>query len=204
MFGWEKNVSGRFQRTTEECQPNMEGTKESNSNNNRSWPPMQDQRTMREFRNPPELSTPLCFMLPPNHDHFTIRPQVVSQLPIFKGTENENPYSHIKEFEDIVSIFWEANTPLGIFRMKLFLLSLKDKAKTWLNSLRPYSIRNWGDLQLVFLQKFFQTHITNALKKEISNFKAMEDENFFACPHHGFDNWMLVSFLYKGMSPLMK
>ena len=65
--------------------------------------------------------------------------------------------------------------------MKLFLLSLKDKAKTWLNSLKPYSIRNWGDLQLVFLQKFFQTHITNALKKEISNFKAMEDEKFFAC-----------------------
>ena len=99
--------------------------------------------------------------------------------------------------------------------MKLFLLSLKDKAKTWLNSLKPYSIRNWGDLQLVFLQKFFQTHITNALKKEISNFKAMEDEKFFACwerfremvaacPHHGFDNWMLVSYFYEGMSPPMK
>ena len=83
--------------------------------------------------------------------------------------------------------------------MKLFPLSLNDKAKNWLNSLRLYSIRNWGDLQLVFLQKFFQTHITNALKKEISNFKAMEDEKFFACwerfremviacPHHEFDN----------------
>ena len=82
--------------------------------------------------------------------------------------------------------------------MKLFPLSLKDKAKTWLNSLRPYSIRNWGDLQSVFLQKFFPTHRTSALKNEISNFKAMEDEKFFACwerfremvatcPHHGFD-----------------
>ena len=53
------------------------------------------------------------------------------------------------------------------------------------------------------------------MKKEILNLKAMEDEIFFACgerfkemvvayPHHGFDNWMLVSYLYEGMSPLMK
>ena len=92
---------------------------------------------------------------------------------------------------------------------------MKDKAKTWLNSLRPYSIRNWDDLQLVFLQKFFPTHKTCALKNEISNFKAMEEENFFACwerfremvaacPHHRFDNWMLVSYFYEGMSPPMK
>ena len=193
----------------------MEETEESNNNNNRPQPPMQDQRAMREFLNPPRLSTPSCFMLPPNHDHVTIRPQVVSQLSIFRGMENENPYSHIKEFEDIVSIFRETNTPLEIFHMKLFSLSLKDKAKTWLNSLRPYSIKNWGDLQLVFLQKFFPTHRTNALKNEILNFKAMEDEKFFAywerfremvvaCPHHGFDNWILVSYFYEGMSPPMK
>ncbi|KAL6328471.1 hypothetical protein AAG906_038346 [Vitis piasezkii] len=145
----------------------MEGTEESNNNNN------------REFLNPPKLSTPSCFMLPPNQDHVTIRPQVASQLPIFKGTKNENPYSHIKEFEDIGSIFREANTPLDIFRMKLFPLSLKDEVKTWLNSLRPYGIENWGDLQSVFLQKFFPTHRTSELKNEISNFKAMEDEKFF-------------------------
>ena len=84
---------------------------------------------MREFLNPPRLSIPLCFMLPPNHDHATIQPQVVSQLPIFRGTKNEKPY-HIKEFENIVSIFQEANTPLEIFRMKLFPSSLKDKTKT--------------------------------------------------------------------------
>ena len=62
--------------------------------------------------------------------------------------------------------------------MKLFPLSLKDKAKTWLNSHRLYHIKNWGDLQLLFLQKFFPTHRTSALKNEISNFKAIEDEKF--------------------------
>ena len=126
MLDWERDLSGRLQRTTEESQPSMEDTEESNRNNNRQRPPMQDQRTMREFLNPSKLSTPSCFMLPPNHDHVAIRPQVVSQLPIFRGIENENPYSHIKEFEDIVSIFQEANIPLEIFRMKISPLSLKD------------------------------------------------------------------------------
>ena len=140
---------------------------------------------MRKFLNPPRLSTPSCFMLPPNHNHVTIRPQVAFQLPIFKGTENENLYSHIKEFEDIVSIFREANTPLEIFRIKLFSLSLKDKTKTWLNSLRPYSIRNWGDIQSVFLQKFFPTHRTSALKKETRISRLWRMRNFL---HVGKDS----------------
>ena len=97
-------MSSRLQRTTEESQPNMEETKESNNNNIKPRPPMQDQRTLREFRNPPKWSAQSCFILPPNHDHVTICPQMVSQLPISRGTKKENTYSHIKEFEDVVSI----------------------------------------------------------------------------------------------------
>ena len=29
-------------------------------------------------------------------------------------------------------------------------------------------------------------------------------ETINACPHHGFDTWMLVNHFYDGMSPLMK
>ena len=29
-------------------------------------------------------------------------------------------------------------------------------------------------------------------------------ETTSACPHHGFDTWMLVNHLYDGMSPAMK
>ena len=170
---------------------------------------------MRKFLNPRRLSTLSCFKLPPNHDYVTIWPQEASQLPIFRGTENENPYSHIKEYEDIVSIFREPITLLEIFCMKLFPLSLNNKAKTWLNSFKPYNIRNWGNLQLVFLQKFFPTHRTSVLKKKILNFKVKKGENFFvcwerfrdmvvACPHHRFENWMLVSYFYEDMSPPLK
>ena len=35
------------------------------------------------------------------------------------------------------------------------LLSLIDKAKTWLQNLRPGSIRAWDEMQQQFLKKFF-------------------------------------------------
>ena len=57
MLGWERDLSGRLQRTAKESQPNMEDTEESNNHNNRPRPPMQDQRIVREFLNPPRLST---------------------------------------------------------------------------------------------------------------------------------------------------
>nr|CAN68087.1 hypothetical protein VITISV_016852 [Vitis vinifera] len=90
-----------------------------------------------------------------------------------------------------------------------------DKAKIWLNSLRPRSIRTWTDLQAEFLKKIFLTHRTNGLKRKISNFSAKENEKFYecwerymeainACPHHCFDTWLLVSYFYDGMSSLMK
>ncbi|KAL6342439.1 hypothetical protein AAG906_011129 [Vitis piasezkii] len=54
-----------------------------------------------------------------------------------------------------------------------------------------------------FLKKFFSTHRTNGLKRQISNFSTKENEKFYecwerymeainACPHHGFDTWLLV------------
>nr|CAN63956.1 hypothetical protein VITISV_034256 [Vitis vinifera] len=129
--------------------------------------------------------------------------------------ESENPYAHIKEFEEVCNTFREGGASIDLMRLKLFPFTLKDKAKIWLNSLRPKSIRNWVDLQAEFLKKIFPTHRTNGLKRQISNFSAKENEKFHecwerymeainACPHHGFDTWILVSYFYDGMSFSMK
>ncbi|RVW67372.1 hypothetical protein CK203_065885 [Vitis vinifera] len=124
---------------------------------------------------PPRMSSSSC-IVPPT-EQLVIRPHIVPLLPTFHRMESENPYAHIKEFEE-------------------------DKAKIWLNSLRPRSIRTLTDLQAEFLNKFFPTHRTNGLKRQISNFSAKENEKFYvcwerymeainACPHHGFDTWLL-------------
>ncbi|RVW62108.1 hypothetical protein CK203_064661 [Vitis vinifera] len=157
---------------------------------------------------PPHMSAPSC-IVPPT-EQLVIRPHIVPLLPTFHGMESENPYSHIKEFEEVCNTFQEGGASIDLMRLKLFPFTLKDKAKIWLNSLRPRSIRTWTDLQAEFLKKFFPTHRTNGLKRQISNFSAKENEKFYecwerymeainACPHHGFDTWLLVSYFYDGV-----
>ncbi|RVW78426.1 hypothetical protein CK203_051430 [Vitis vinifera] len=148
-------------------------------------------------------------------EQLVIRPHIVPLLPTFHGMESENPYAHIKEFEDVCNTFRDGGASINLMRLKLFPFTLKDKAKIWLNSLRPRSICSWTDLQVEFLKKFFPTHRTNSLKRQTSNFLAKENEKFYecwerymeainACPHHGFDTWLLVSYFYDGMSSSMK
>ena len=70
---------------------------------------------------------------------------------------------------------------MDLMRLKFFSLTLKDKAKIWLNSLRPRAIQNWPDMQAEFLKKFFSTHRTNSLKRHIYTFAAYENEKFYQC-----------------------
>ncbi|RVW58683.1 hypothetical protein CK203_102761 [Vitis vinifera] len=183
------------------------------------WIRDQEGRLVR-IENPQDTELDICvnIMDPPPEDQnsqqgqgVVIRPHIVPLLPNFHGMESENPYAHIKEFEEVCNTFREGGASIDLMRLKLFPFTLKDKAKIWLNSLRPRSIRNWVDLQAEFLKKFFPTHRTNGLKRQISNFSAKENEKFHecwerymeainACPHHGFDTWLLVSYFYDGMS----
>ncbi|RVW19754.1 hypothetical protein CK203_113354 [Vitis vinifera] len=109
---------------------------------------------MKDHIHPPCMSALSCIV--PPIEQLVIRPHIVPLLPTFHRMESENPYVHIKEFEE-----------------------------------------------------------TNGLKRQISNFLAKENEKFYecwerymeainACPHHGFDTWLLVSYFDDGMSSSMK
>ena len=147
-------------------------------------------RSMRDCMHPPRMSAPSC-IVPPT-EQLVIRPHIVPLLPTFHGLESENPYAHIKDFEDVCNTFQEPGASIDLMRLKLFPFTLKDKAKIWLNSLRLRSIRTWTDLQAEFLKKFFPTHITNSLKRQISNFSAKENEKFYECWERYMEAIMLV------------
>ena len=89
-------------------------------------------RSMRDHLHPPRVSAPLC-IVPPTED-MVIRPYLVPLLPTFHGMESENPYTHIKEFEKVCNTFEEDATNLDLMKLKCFPLTLKGKAKIWLNS----------------------------------------------------------------------
>ena len=63
------------------------------------------------------------------------------------------------------------------------------------------------------MKKFFLTHKTKNLKRQISHFSGNEMKNSMhagrdislnSCPHHGSDTWLLVNYFYDGISPTMR
>ena len=92
-------------------------------------------RSMRDHMHPPRMSAPSC-IVPPTKQ-LVIRLHIVPFLPTFHGMESENPYSHIKEFEEVYNTLQEGGTSIDMIRLKLFPFTLKDKAKILLNYLRP-------------------------------------------------------------------
>ena len=222
MHQWDRDTSGRLQRISTQIDQDSEvsvhtDTMDPLPEEQQSQPgtPMNltAYRTMRDHIHPPRVSAPSC-IIPPAED-VAVRPYLVPLLPTYHGMENENPYTHIRDFEEVCTTFKEGMMDIDFINPKAFPLTLKDKAKIWLNSLRPRTIRNWAELQAEFLKKFFSTHKTNNLKRQIYTFAAQDGERFYqcwerfmetvsACPHHGFDIWMLVNHFYDGTSPPMK
>ena len=222
MQQWDRDTSGRLNRVSTQLDPASEvsiptDTMDPIPDEQQSQPgtPMNPNayRTMRDHIHPPRVSAPSC-IIPPAED-IAVRPYLVPLLPTYHGMENENPYAHIRDFEEVCTTFKEGMMDMDLLKLKAFPLTLKDKAKIWLNSLRPRTIRNWAELQAEFLKKFFSAHKTNNLKRQIYTFAAHDGERFYqcwerfmetisACPHHGFDTWMLVNHFYDGMSPPMK
>ena len=222
MQQWDRDTLGKLHRISTQLDPSSEvsvhtDTMDPLPEEQQSQPgtPMNPTacRTMRDHIHPPRVSAPSC-IIPPAED-VAVRPYLVPLLPTYHGMENENPYTHIRDFEEVCTTFKEGMMDMDLLKLKAFPLTLKDKAKIWLNSLRPRTIRNWAELQAEFLKKFFSTHKTNNLKRQIYTFAAQDGEIFYqcwerfmetinACPYHGFDTWMLVNHFYDGMSPPMK
>ena len=94
------------------------------------------EKTLIEYFSPVIANTPSCIVLPQtNANHFELKPAILQLLPSFYGLEREDPYMHVKEFLEICSTFRFQNFNDESVRLRMFPFSLKDKAKTWLNSL---------------------------------------------------------------------
>ena len=58
-----------------------------------------------------------------------MKSEMIRLLPVNQGVDSENPYSFIREFEDVCSAFLSTGSPLHIIGMVIFPFSLKEKAK---------------------------------------------------------------------------
>ena len=105
-------------------------------------------RSMWDCIHPPRMSASSYIV--PLTEQTVIKPRLVPLLPTFHGMESENPYSHIREFEEVYNTFKEETATIDLMRLKLFHFTLMDKAKIWLNSLKPRSTQNITEIQLNF------------------------------------------------------
>ena len=69
------------------------------------------------------------------NEPIVIKTHLVPLLPQFHGMQNENPYTHIKDFEEVCHIFQEGTASIELMRLKLFPFTLKDKVITTQNML---------------------------------------------------------------------
>ena len=121
-------------------------------------------RTLKEYIHPTRTATPSCIMFPPNMLQQDFKPCMIQLLPTFHGLESENLYVHIWEFEEVVATFHNRVEIVDSVILKFFPFSLKNKAKSWLYSLRPRSIGSWEEMSTVFFNKYFQHHKIKGLE----------------------------------------
>ncbi|KAL6582327.1 hypothetical protein OROMI_006341 [Orobanche minor] len=119
----------------------------------------EDNMLFGEFMNPPSLSVQTSVIYPPfGVDNFQIRPDVInlfSNNNSFYGRTDENPYLHINRFVEVCGNFKYPNVNDEAIKMRLFVHTLKDRAREWLDTLPPRSITNWSEFVQKFTTKYF-------------------------------------------------
>ncbi|CAA7059640.1 unnamed protein product [Microthlaspi erraticum] len=131
---------------------------------------------------------------------------------MFHGLPSEDPIDHLDEFDRLCDLTKINGVSEDAIKLRLFPMSLADKAHQWEKSLPHGTITTWDECKKAFLAKFFSTGRTAKLRGEISSFIQRNNETFAEawerfkgytsqCPHHGFNNESLLSTLYRGCLP---
>ena len=77
-------------------------------------------KSLRDYLHPTCNSAPACIMFPTDVQNFDFKPGMIPLLPIFHGMENENPYVHIREIEEVVATFHNQLGAMDIIRLIFF------------------------------------------------------------------------------------
>src|ERR1700712_39771 len=154
-----------------------------------------------------------CIRRPPiQANNFEIKSSSISLLSnvTFYGLSHEDPNEHISNFIDVCELSKYNGVSNYAIRLRLFPWTLKDKAKTWFNSLSTGSISTWEEMEAKFLDKFFPPAKTTKHKNDIVNFKQWDQETLYEAwerfkellrkwPNHGFQLWMQIELFYNGL-----
>jgi len=130
----------------------------------------------------------------------------------FTGMDNEDPYTHLSTFYELIGTMGFQEGDLEHVYMRLFPFSLAGKAKEWLKSHPNQSLNSWKDVEEKFLNRFFPPSRYIKAKADISTFRQGPDEPFCEawewfnsllrkCPNHGFEDIAQLNIFCNGLRP---
>ena len=128
---------------------------------------------------------------------------------------SENLNAHLISFIQVCDTVKYNGVTEEALSLRMFLLSLSDRAKHWLTSQPPDSTTSWNDLVQKFLIKIFPLVKIAQLVQEINTFRQFEGENLVEvwerfhellrrCPHHRLTMCMQVHTFYNDLSDSAK
>ena len=119
-----------------------------------------------EFIEPPQSSKPIIA------SSCELRPGFIAMVreQTFSGFSYENPYHHLREFEQLFAYLTISGMSQDIFRWKLFPFSLDERVKQWYAYNIGKVAGDWEELRNRFCLAFFPISRIAALRQEILNF----------------------------------
>jgi len=108
---------------------------------------------------------------------YEIRPCIVATVrsQSFSGHKDENPYTHLREFEQNYSIISIPGMHHETMKWKLFPFSLTGRAKEWYYVTVGSVEGDWNILKDKFCLRYFHRKKIVALRVEVLTFKQRED-----------------------------
>ena len=145
-------------------------------------------------------------------NNFKLKVVILQMLQniLFHGFPSENPNMHLTNFIEVCDTIKYNGVIEEALILRLFPLSLGDRAKHWLTSQPLNSITSWNDLVYKFLKNLFLPAKIAQLVQEINTFRQLEGENLAEawkrfhemlrrCPHHKLTRWMQVHTFYNSL-----
>ncbi|XP_021746040.1 uncharacterized protein LOC110711909 [Chenopodium quinoa] len=176
-----------------------------------------DLSLFREFGNPEGYELTGGILLPITETNFTIHPQYTRmvQSEQFSGSPSEDPIEHLDRFLELCAMIQTNQVSQDYIRMHLFRQSLTGRAKKWLKYVKPNSLTTWKEVVKAFLKRFISEEKTAEMRRKIASFEQDSDETLGeawerfkelvqACPHHEYNQSLLMRFFYDGLEPMSR
>ena len=167
---------------------------------------------LEEFALPPTVVQSAIRRPPIKANNFKLKVVTLQMLQniLFHRLPSENPNMHLTNFIEVCDTIKYNGVIKEALILRLFPLSLGDRAKHWFTSQPPDSITSWNDLVQKFLKKFIPPTKISQLVQDINTFRQLERENLTEawerfhellrrCPHHRLTRWMQVHTFYNGL-----